>query len=236
MNKSIYFAIAGGLALVAAGVAGARSGGSPTAQAPQPAAREFVIRDVRVFDGERTSATTTCTCATASIVSVGDAVPAGVEAIDGEGRTLLPGLIDAHTHAFGDALERALVFGVTTELDMFTDHRFAAAMRSEQQQAGGALRRADLFSAGTLVTAPKGHGTEYGMPIPTLAVRRRRAGLRRCADRRRLRLHQDRLRRRRGVRHADRRPSIVRSLGATIAAAKTRNKLAVVHIGSLDGR
>ena len=93
---------------------------------------------MRVFDGERVIPRTSVLVRHGAIVSVGDAVPAGVEAIAGEGRTLLPGFIDAHTHAFGDALERALVFGVTTELDMFTDHRFAAAMRSEQQQAGGA--------------------------------------------------------------------------------------------------
>jgi imidazolonepropionase-like amidohydrolase len=93
-------------------------------------------------------------------------VPAGAAVVDGDGHTLLPGLIDAHTHAFGAALERALVFGVTTELDMFTDHRQAAEWRREQ--AEGAPRRADIFSAGTMVTAPKGHGTQFGLPIPTL--------------------------------------------------------------------
>jgi hypothetical protein len=44
----------------------------------------------------------------------------------------------------------------------------AAAMRAEQN-AGKGPDRADLRSAGTLVTAPGGHGTEYGVPIPTLA-------------------------------------------------------------------
>ena len=52
MNKNIYFVIACGLALVGAGVAGTRSG-SAAPVASQPAAREFVVRDVRVFDGER---------------------------------------------------------------------------------------------------------------------------------------------------------------------------------------
>ena len=88
----------------------------------------------------------------------------------GGGRTLLPGLIDAHAHAFGDALARALAFGVTSELDMFTDHELAARLRREQAEGeGGAKDRADIFSAGTLVTAPGGHGTEYGVRIPTLA-------------------------------------------------------------------
>ena len=46
--------------------------------------------------------------------------------------TLLPGLIDAHTHSFGPALEEALNFGVTTVLDMFTEPNQAAAWRREQ--------------------------------------------------------------------------------------------------------
>ena len=88
--------------------------------------------------------------------------------IDGRGKTLMPGLIDAHTHTFApEHLRAAVVFGVTTELDMFTLASFAAARRAEQA-AGKADDRADLFSAGTLVTAPGGHGTEYGLPIPTI--------------------------------------------------------------------
>ena len=31
--------------------------------------------------------------------------------------------IDSHTHTYGDALKDAAVFGVTTELDMFSDIR-----------------------------------------------------------------------------------------------------------------
>jgi hypothetical protein len=59
------------------------------------------------------------------------------------------------------------MFGVTLELDMFTTPSFAASQRAEQA-AGKATGRADLLSAGTLVTAPGGHGTEYGFPIPTI--------------------------------------------------------------------
>jgi len=233
MHKNIYFIIACGLALVGAGVAGTRTGRAAPAAA-QPAPREFVIRDVRVFDGERVIPKANVHVRDGAIVSVGGTAPAGIESIAGEGRTLLPGLIDAHTHAFGDALERALVFGVTTELDMFTDHRFAATMRAEQQRADGALRRADLFSAGTLVTSPKGHGTEYGMQIPTLSSAADApafvdARIAEGSDYIKI-VYDD------GAAYGMQIATIDRAvLGAAIDATKKRGKLAVVHIGSRQG-
>lgn len=92
--------------------------------------------------------------------------PAGARLVDGKGRTLLPGLIDSHVHSYRH-FELPLLFGVTTQVDMFT----AVQVMQEAAKAmasGTNHDRADLFSAGTLVTAKGGHGTEYGMPIPTL--------------------------------------------------------------------
>src|SRR5690606_32599687 len=79
-----------------------------------------------------------------------------------------PGLIDDHVHAFTpQMLEQALMFGVTTVFDMFTDEGFAAQMR-EEQAAGEANYRADMLSAGTLATVAGGHGTQFGLDIDTL--------------------------------------------------------------------
>ena len=148
----------------------------PTPEPPEPGsvlARETVpatvFREVRVFDGERFLDPTTVVVEGPRIAEIGpDAVsPPGAKIVEGAGRTLLPGLIDAHTHSWGDALERALVFGVTTQIDMFTAPDFAAAKRAEQT-AGAVTDRADLISAGVLVTAPGGHGTQFGIAIPTL--------------------------------------------------------------------
>jgi imidazolonepropionase-like amidohydrolase len=125
---------------------------------------------VRVFDGTQVISDATVVVRDGTIAAVGAevALAAGTPVIDGRGKTLLPGLIDAHTHTFApEHLRAAVMFGVTTELDMFTLASFAAARRAEQA-AGKADGRADLFSAGTLVTAPGGHGTEYGVPIPTI--------------------------------------------------------------------
>ena len=129
-----------------------------------------LFENVRVFDGEKVIPQTNVLVEGGVIAAVGAGPepPAGAEVVDGSGKTLLPGLIDAHVHVFTrEALEQAPVFGVTTLLDMFTDVSFAQAMR-EEQAAGGATGRADLFSAGTLATAPGGHGTQFGLSIPTL--------------------------------------------------------------------
>jgi cytosine/adenosine deaminase-related metal-dependent hydrolase len=132
---------------------------------------DVMIRNARVFDGTSVRPATDVFVRGGTIAAVGKGlrVPDAIEVIDGTGKTLLPGLIDAHTHSFGTALTDALMFGVTTELDQFTDSTLARAMR-EEQAAGKASHRADLFSAGILVTAPKGHGTEYGFEIPTITA------------------------------------------------------------------
>ena len=131
----------------------------------------IAIRDVRVFDGQSVLPRATVVVERGRIAAIGPniAAPPGATSIDGTGKTLLPGLIDAHTHTIAPAvLEAALAFGVTTQLDMFTVATLATQLRDEQAK-GQATARADLLSAGTLATAPRGHGTQYGVPIPTIS-------------------------------------------------------------------
>ena len=144
---------------VCAGLAGA-----------QPASKPLLIDHVRVFDGTRVLDDTGVLVEDGVIRSVGRniAAPAGADVIDGTGKTLLPGLIDAHTHTIEEAsLKQALIFGVTTDLDMFTLPQSAAAIK-KQQAEGKLLDYADLRSSGYLATAPGGHGTEYGIKVPTI--------------------------------------------------------------------
>ena len=126
-----------------------------------------VFRDVRVFDGAEVHERTTVVVRDGTIEAVAPdlTVPPGATIVEGEGRTLLPGLIDAHTHSggFRRILEEALDFGVTTMLDMASRPANVAPLR-EEQETTGAPDRADLFSAGSLVTAPGGHGTDTRYP------------------------------------------------------------------------
>jgi len=122
----------------------------------------WAVRDARVFDGSEFRSGWTVVVDGDRIAAAGPHKPAPKDAriVDARGRTLLPGLIDAHVHAVSaEALRAALAFGVTTELDMFSLPGMAA---------GGGADAADLRTSGILATAPGGHGTEYGEPIPTL--------------------------------------------------------------------
>lgn len=129
-----------------------------------------LIRDVAVFDGEKA-------VGKRSVLVVGDKIantdfkgkPAdGTIIVDGKGKMLMPGMIDTHVHAI-QGLDTALLFGVTTQLDMFTPPQVNAGAKAKTK-AGGNSDIADLYSAGWLATAPKGHGTQFGAPVPTLTM------------------------------------------------------------------
>ena len=216
-----------GLLLLSASTVFAQSSGSGQSG--------FVIHNVRIFDGSRVIQKGDVWVQGGLIKAVGARVnaPAGTKVIDGTGDTLLPGLIDAHVHTWGNALKDALVFGVTTELDMFTDYKYAAQIRKEQAE-GKDLDLADLRSAGTLVTAPKGHGTEYGMPIPTISSPEEAqafvdARIAEGSDYIKI-IYDD------GKAYGLNIPTISKeTMAAVVAAAHKRGKLAVAHIGSLQG-
>ncbi|HEX7832041.1 MAG TPA: CIA30 family protein [Thermoanaerobaculia bacterium] len=199
---------------------------------PTFAANAILFRGARVFDGARVTQKADVLVVDGRIEAVGAKLkaPEGAEIVEGRGKTLLPGLIDAHTHAYGDALREALMFGVTTELDQFTNADMARTMRAEQA-AGKASGRADLFSAGTLVTAAGGHGTEYGFTIPTIespadAQAFVDARIAEGSDWIKL-VYDD------GSVYGLKWPTLsLDTMRAVIAAAHKRDKLAVVHIGS----
>ena len=197
-------------------------------------AQTTLIKGARVFDGVTTLGQRDVLVTDGKIAAIGIAIAAlaGAIIVDGTGKTLLPGFIDAHAHAFGDALEQALMFGVTTELDMFTDAAYASRLRAEQKK-GNVAGRADIFSAGTLVTAPKGHGTEYGMTIPTISSPDSAqafvdARIAEGSDYIKI-VYDD------GKAYGMTIPTVsAATLRAVIKAAHARGKLAVVHVGQAE--
>lgn len=91
-----------------------------------------VVRDVRVFDGSVVLPVSSVLIEQGLIADVRPRIvpPPGALVVDGRGRTLLPGLLDCHTHLSGRAGERAVVFGVTTGLGMSDEPASVARLRT----------------------------------------------------------------------------------------------------------
>ena len=131
----------------------------------------YVIRNVRVFDGETVAERRTVVISQGKIAASGDstvAVPKGAQELSGEGRTLLPGLMDAHVHlpifpvtSAHEALQQSLAFGVTTSIVMgAAPSQFVASLRALED--ADAPDVSAILSAGIYATVPGGHPTQMG--------------------------------------------------------------------------
>jgi len=169
-----------GGAVVTAIVALAAACGSepPLVSRAPDASTSVVLRNVRVFDAPRAALldgprdVVVRDGRIAAIAAPGVDAP-GVPAIDGAGGTLLPGLVDVHTHTgstpgplwrvntlpdVADNLGAFLYAGVTTVLDLggLTPEVF----RERERLATGAALGPRLYAAGPVFTAPGGHPAE----------------------------------------------------------------------------
>jgi imidazolonepropionase-like amidohydrolase len=122
----------------------------------QAAGRRLLIRGARVFDGVRVRERADVLVEGERIAAVEAAVDgvADAEVVDAGGRTLLPGLIDAHAHVRPPHAELALAFGVTTVLDMGSE---PAVMGPYRREAARRSDLADLRSSSAPATPTGGH-------------------------------------------------------------------------------
>jgi len=141
------------------------------------APRSVVLRNVRVFDAPRAALAdglrdVLVRDGRIEAVAPPGLVARGVAEIDGRGGTLLPGLVDVHTHTgsssfppwrirFPDVAQNLAAFlyaGVTTVLDLgsLTPEVF----RERSRIATGARLGPRLYAAGPVFTAPGGHPAE----------------------------------------------------------------------------
>ena len=133
----------------------------------------LLFRDVNLFDGHGMSAHRSILVRDGHIARIGNRSirVKGAVVVDGRGKTLLPGLIDAHVHLphvhIEDALAQSARLGVTTVIDMFTDQPTLRALKAQERADPYGL--ADLRTAGVGATAPGGHPTELGGGFPTLS-------------------------------------------------------------------
>ena len=154
--------------------------GAAAAQAPG----EVLFRNVRVFDGQsdRLTAPTSVLVRGNRIAAIGPAVvPAttGATIVEGEGRTLMPGLIDAHWHTilirptpeqaiYGDVGFTNLLAGAEARATLmrgFTTVRDLGGPSFGLKQAidRGVVDGPRIWPSGAMITVTSGHG-DFRMP------------------------------------------------------------------------
>ena len=200
----------------------------------------YVIRDVRVFDGETVAEEQTVVISQGKIAAVGGStveVPTGAQEVTGDGRTLLPGLMDAHIHLPSvpitsaiEALQQTLAFGVTTAVVMWAaPSQFVS--RVKELEATDSPDMAAVLTAGTGATAPGGHPTQMGgPPIPTLTAPAEAdafVAARVAEGSDFIKIIYDELGIPKKVPTLDE-----RTIAALVTAAHARGRIAVVHIGN----
>ncbi|PTN55915.1 hydrolase [Stenotrophomonas panacihumi] len=151
----------------------------PPAAAPSPAATAIIFDNVRIFDGlnGNLSGPSSVRVRGHVIEKIGPAGSLGMEGgqvIDGEGRTLMPGLIDAHWHSMfvglpvqialsstsgylnivaGVESRRTLMRGFTTVRDVG-----GAAWGVKQAIDRGDIPGPRIFPSGAMISVTSGHG------------------------------------------------------------------------------
>lgn len=131
---------------------------------------DIIIQNVKLFDGDQVIEHATIIInddIIEKIITDGATSYRAERVIDGKGYTVIPGLINAHVHAFERRhAEEAAKAGVLTLLDLFNKR----TVRADSLRYLGMLHSnyAYYYSAGPTVTVAGGHGSQFG-PVPLIS-------------------------------------------------------------------
>ncbi|MFI5203310.1 MAG: amidohydrolase family protein [Flavobacteriales bacterium] len=124
-----------------------------------------IIKNVNFFDGEKYSENIDIAFHNGFMVKAEEDEYEGTTIIDGKGKTIIPPLLNAHVHVWSKQdLLTAQNAGVFATLDMHTTDYTAYSLRKYRDST----RYAFYYSAGPGATVPGGHGTQYGIAMPTI--------------------------------------------------------------------
>lgn len=127
-----------------------------------------VIKDVNLFDGERYREHVNIFFQDGLISEIdsGDIKTTKASLVlQGTGKTIIPPLLNAHVHLWQEEnLKEALRSGVFGLFDMHNTDEAAGYLRKFRDSTGYSY----FYSSGPGATVPGGHGTEYGIKVPTI--------------------------------------------------------------------
>lgn len=129
---------------------------------------DLLITGVQVFTGEQVIKATNIGVKDGVITHLGPKLARrhhATQVVNGEGYTVLPGLVNTHVHVwFPLQLQQAAQAGVLAVCDMHGS-AFATQFLKQFQETTGYAR---YYAAGSGATVPGGHGTQFGIVVPTI--------------------------------------------------------------------
>ena len=126
-----------------------------------------VIKNVNIFTGEKHLKNTDFVFHKNKIISIGLNIGSYPNAIviEGKGFTIIPPLGNAHVHISNEEnLKTSLAAGIFINIDMYGSDESSKHFRTFKDS----LYYSDFYSPNSGATVPKGHGTGYGMKVPTV--------------------------------------------------------------------
>lgn len=126
-----------------------------------------IIENVNIFTGENYIRETNIVFDDKSIIAISENIDIYKNAtiIDGTNKTIIPPLVNAHVHIWSPAaLKESLQAGIFANLDMHTTDEAANNLRTYNDSLG----YSKYYSSNAAATVPNGHGTQFGIPVPTI--------------------------------------------------------------------
>ncbi|MEP5611279.1 MAG: amidohydrolase family protein [Cyclobacteriaceae bacterium] len=132
----------------------------------------YLLKNVRLFDGFEVIENTDILIMDSTIFEIGENLSkpnAATVQVNGNGKTVIPGLINAHVHAWIPYhLKNAMEAGVFAVLDMHSSVTETAPLRLAKLTEG----LAKFYSSGSAATVEGGHGTQYWFEVPVIGGNR----------------------------------------------------------------
>ena len=133
----------------------------------EPAKYNLVISNVGLFDGEIDRGIVNVAVSADTIATITTQALSGDSIIDGTGKYIIPGMVNAHVHASSpEELKASYSYGILANLNMHTgfEQRELQWKKMSMDSPGFPL----FYGAGYAATVPNGHPTQFSPNMETI--------------------------------------------------------------------
>lgn len=133
----------------------------------EPVKYDLVIQNVGLFDGNEDRGIVSIAVNADTIAQISEELLTGDSIIDGAGKYLIPGMVNAHVHASSlENLQEGYRYGILTILNMHTG--LEERELEWKQMSRDSIGYSTLYGAGYAATLPGGHPTAFSPEMETI--------------------------------------------------------------------